>query len=250
MNLLQKLKKPFPVKSLKWRQGPGGKELVYIDARLVQERLDDVMGTDWQCKYTEVSDKQAVCNIGLKIDGEWIWRADGAGTTNIEEEKGMLSDAFKRAAVRWGIGKYLYVGFTKNDIPEWATQTGYDRLIEAREATITDRDINALHGHIEREEAFMLFDFLLNLKEGQESLLYDTFPAGKKSEMKRKMAELKEIGRQTMLEVADSLDIHARAEDQQGVDEIINESSDKLIQTLLANIPTSSHKYIMERINA
>jgi hypothetical protein len=35
-------------------------------------------------------------------------KADGAGDTDVEPEKGALSDAFKRAAVRWGIGRYLY----------------------------------------------------------------------------------------------------------------------------------------------
>jgi hypothetical protein len=38
----------------------------------------------------------------------WIWKSDGAGATDVEGEKGMLSDALKRAAVRWGVGRYLY----------------------------------------------------------------------------------------------------------------------------------------------
>ena len=37
-----------------------------------------------------------------------MWKADGAGQTDMEAEKGALSDALKRAAVRWGIGRYLY----------------------------------------------------------------------------------------------------------------------------------------------
>jgi hypothetical protein len=41
-------------------------------------------------------------------NGAWIWKADGAGATDVEGEKGMLSDALKRAAVRWGVGRYLY----------------------------------------------------------------------------------------------------------------------------------------------
>jgi hypothetical protein len=49
-----------------------------------------------------------VCNIGIRIAGEWIWKADGAGQTDMEADKGALSDAFKRAAVRWGVGRYLY----------------------------------------------------------------------------------------------------------------------------------------------
>jgi hypothetical protein len=49
-----------------------------------------------------------VCNIGIRMAGDWIWRGDGAGPTDMEAEKGTLSDAFKRAGVRWGIGRYLY----------------------------------------------------------------------------------------------------------------------------------------------
>ena len=48
------------------------------------------------------------CRIGIKIDNEWVWRSNGAGETQVEGEKGKFSDAFKRAAVLWGVGRYLY----------------------------------------------------------------------------------------------------------------------------------------------
>lgn len=35
-------------------------------------------------------------------------QTDGAENTDIEPVKGGLSDAYKRAAVKWGIGRYLY----------------------------------------------------------------------------------------------------------------------------------------------
>ena len=37
---LDKLKDPFPIEKVKYRQGPGGKQLAYIDARDVADRLD------------------------------------------------------------------------------------------------------------------------------------------------------------------------------------------------------------------
>jgi hypothetical protein len=71
-------------------------------------RLDDVCGAaGWQCEYPHAGGK-TICSIGIKIDGEWVWKADGAGDTDVEAEKGAISDAFKRAAVKWGIGRYLY----------------------------------------------------------------------------------------------------------------------------------------------
>src|SRR3569833_388338 len=83
--------------------------LDYIDDRDVMERLDEVCGpAGWQCQYPHADGKITVCSIGIKVGEEWIWKADGAGDTDFEADKGALSDAFKRAAVRWGIGRYLY----------------------------------------------------------------------------------------------------------------------------------------------
>lgn len=105
---LDELKDPFPIEKVKYRQGPGGKQLAYIDARDVADRLDEVVGQAfWQNRYTCVNGV-TVCEIGLKVDGEWAWKSDGAPETTIEAEKGALSDAFKRAGVKWGIARYLY----------------------------------------------------------------------------------------------------------------------------------------------
>jgi hypothetical protein len=111
---LSKLKEPFPQSQVSWRaqtvtkDGTKALALAYIDARDVMERLDTVCGVEnWQCRYPHANGK-TVCEIGIKIDGEWVWKADGAGDSDIEAEKGALSDAFKRSAVRWGIGRYLY----------------------------------------------------------------------------------------------------------------------------------------------
>jgi len=106
---------PFPVESVSWRVGntkadkSTGMALCYIDARDAMDRLDTVCGpAGWQNNYSEGMQGSIVCNIGIRIGNEWIWKADGAGNTDFEAEKGALSDAFKRAAVRWGVGRYLY----------------------------------------------------------------------------------------------------------------------------------------------
>lgn len=109
-----KLKAPFPQEQVSWRaqtvtkDGNKALALAYIDARDVANRLDEVCGpANWQNRYSH-ADKKTVCEIGIKIDNEWIWKADGAGDSDVEAEKGSLSDSFKRAAVRWQIGRYLY----------------------------------------------------------------------------------------------------------------------------------------------
>jgi hypothetical protein len=108
------LSAPFPPDKVSWRVGSTNKEktkgmaLAYIDARDVMDRLDEVCGpAGWQCSYPHANGK-TVCSIGIKIGDEWVWKANGAGDTDIEAEKGALSDALKRAAVCWGIGRYLY----------------------------------------------------------------------------------------------------------------------------------------------
>lgn len=104
----------FPQEDVHWRaqsltrDGTKALALAYIDARDVMERLDSVCGAaDWQDRY-EVHGGRVICYLSIRVDGEWITKADGAGDTAVEAEKGGISDAFKRAAVKWGIGRYLY----------------------------------------------------------------------------------------------------------------------------------------------
>lgn len=110
----------FPQSAISWRAqnvtktGEKALALAYIDARDVMERLDEVCGMDgWQCDYPHANGK-TICSIGIKCGDEWVYKADGAGDTDVEAEKGAISDAFKRAAVKWGIGRYLYNDAFKN----------------------------------------------------------------------------------------------------------------------------------------
>jgi len=114
--LLSQLKDPFDPKLVKWttKGGKSPNPLAYIDARDVMKRLDDVMGVgNYQTKYVPV-DGGFICELSLLIDGNWITRSDGASNTKIEPVKGGISDALKRAANAWGIGRYLYY------MPKWA----------------------------------------------------------------------------------------------------------------------------------
>lgn len=112
---LKDLAKEFPKEAVHWRaqtltrNGDKALALAYIDARDVMDRLDDVCGPEnWQSRYTETAKGRVLCEIGIKIGDEWVWKSDGAGDTAVEGEKGGISDALKRAAVQWGIGRYLY----------------------------------------------------------------------------------------------------------------------------------------------
>ena len=114
--LFDALSAPFPAESIDWRVGSTNKDktkgmaLAYVDARTVMDRLDTICGTEnWQANYTPCGNGMMICNLGIRFpSGDWIWKSDGAGATDFEGEKGALSDAFKRSAVRFGIGRYLY----------------------------------------------------------------------------------------------------------------------------------------------
>lgn len=122
---LDALAAPFPDSAISWRVGStnidrqtgkprgdkpaSGIALAYIDARDVQNRLDTVCGVaNWSDKYVETEKGRIICTLAIRIDGEWIAKSDGAGDSDVESEKGAISDALKRAAVKWGIGRYLY----------------------------------------------------------------------------------------------------------------------------------------------
>ena len=119
---LDDLKKPFDPRLISWRVGATNKKkrdqdknlpfkgiaLAYIDARDVMERLDSVCGAaNWQNTHPHANGKTS-CRIGIKIGDEWVWKENGAGDSAMDAEKGAFSDSFKRAAVLWGIGQYLY----------------------------------------------------------------------------------------------------------------------------------------------
>lgn len=112
---LKYLSAPFPRQAVHWRAqtvkktGEKALALAYLDARDVMDRLDMVCGPEnWQDAYTETARGRVLCKIGIRVGGDWVWKSDGAGETAVEGEKGGISDALKRAAVHWGIGRYLY----------------------------------------------------------------------------------------------------------------------------------------------
>jgi len=82
--------------------------VAYIDARDVMRQLDDVCGAEnWQDDYRLINN-QLFCGIGIFCNDKWIWKWDVGTESQTEKEKGVVSDSFKRAAVKWGVGRFLY----------------------------------------------------------------------------------------------------------------------------------------------
>lgn len=82
--------------------------LLYQDARVFMDILDETVGNEnWQKEYYEVKGN-VYCRIGIRTEDGWVWKADCGTESNVDAEKGEASDAAKRAAVSWGIGRELY----------------------------------------------------------------------------------------------------------------------------------------------
>lgn len=115
--IMSKLQAPFPTKDIEWRVSRSGVSnngkqwamvLCYVTNRAIQNRLDEVFGpAGWKNDYRDFM-QGILCTITCHVDGEWVSKSDGAEQTQFESLKGGLSSAMKRAAVQWGIGRYLY----------------------------------------------------------------------------------------------------------------------------------------------
>ena len=82
--------------------------VAYIDARDAMDLLDKVVGPEnWQDEYYEASGL-LMCSVGIRTEDGWAYKADTGTESNVEKDKGHASDAFKRACVAWGIGRFLY----------------------------------------------------------------------------------------------------------------------------------------------
>lgn len=129
---LKRLAAPFEPNDVDWRVQASGKRddgawwvrmVPYIDARAIQQRFDDVLGAEnWQVEYKSNPTSNEVggllCGISIYVGGRWVMKWDGAGAMDSgstggglsagDAMKGSISTAFKRAAVVWGVGRYLY----------------------------------------------------------------------------------------------------------------------------------------------
>jgi hypothetical protein len=87
--------------------------MAYIDARLIQDRLDEVLGVEnWEDAYKILPDGSVVCRLRCSSSAT----GGSPRPTSAAERaarrrrplKAAFSDALKRAAVKFGIGRYLY----------------------------------------------------------------------------------------------------------------------------------------------
>lgn len=173
--LFAKLRAPFDADELEWRfqnfkkgdyNGPG-LMMPYVQSRAVMDRLDAACGpgrwtdtmrcerkrADWVDRPKEgglpivcgYEARSWICTLDITLpDGTHVVHEDGADESDIEPTKGGISDALKRCAVKFGIGRYLYFlpKFTVQSkpnskdwrplLPPWARPGGSGRPEQGR----------------------------------------------------------------------------------------------------------------------
>jgi hypothetical protein len=115
--ITEALASPFDRTEIKFKpqavKGNRALPVAYVDVRVVQDRLDEVLGVEnWQDEYQMLPEGSVVCRLRLKIGGRWITKMD-VGSPSEQPDSGdrikaAFSDALKRAAVKFGVGRYLY----------------------------------------------------------------------------------------------------------------------------------------------
>lgn len=118
--LLDALAAPMPFKYRAQSSNEYGSNLVaYVDSRQVAARLDEVFGLNWSDEY-HIRNGSTFCRITVTLpDGKTMFREDLGTESATEKEKGEVSDAFKRAAVKFGVGRFLYdMGIARTDALE------------------------------------------------------------------------------------------------------------------------------------
>jgi hypothetical protein len=115
--LTHALAAPFELNEIKFKpqtvSGNRALAVPFVDARVIQDRLDEVLGVmGWQDSYQFLPDGSVLCRLQVRLGSEWITKEDVGGQSEQPDEgdrrKAAVSDALKRAAVKFGIGRYLY----------------------------------------------------------------------------------------------------------------------------------------------
>ncbi len=86
-------------------------------------RLDAVLGPEnWWDEYAP-GENSVLCRLTVRLpDGSILTKADAGGYAGMpdsgDDDKSGFSDAFKRAAVKFGVGRYLY----RDGVPDFVTR--------------------------------------------------------------------------------------------------------------------------------
>ncbi|WP_246196277.1 Rad52/Rad22 family DNA repair protein [Aquisphaera giovannonii] len=133
LDLFAALAAPFEHDEVRIRP-QGNQKLQYVTARTVMNRLDDVLGpSNWWDEYIP-QEKSVICKLTIRLpDGSTLTKSDAGGYAGMsdqgDDDKSGFSDSFKRAAVKFGIGRYLY----RDGMPRYVRDRLHAGAQQARE---------------------------------------------------------------------------------------------------------------------
>jgi len=121
-DLFAALAAPFDPDEVKVRS-QAGRQLHYVTARTVMNRLDEILGPEnWWDDFVPL-EHSVICRLTIRLpDGAVLTKSDAGGYAGMadpgDDDKSGFADGFKRAAVKFGVGRYLY----RDGIPLFARE--------------------------------------------------------------------------------------------------------------------------------
>ena len=128
----RRLTEPFAADAVSWRAGSVSRDrkraqaLPYAEPRVYEDRLNDVLGPDWSCRFKTWGDQRLICELTVRVGDDAgevreVTRTSTGefdGSDKVAQGTVAEAQAFKRACSKFGLGRYLY------DVP--ITWVGYD----------------------------------------------------------------------------------------------------------------------------
>jgi hypothetical protein len=111
---------PFDASEIKLRT-QAGRQMPYVTARTIMNRLDEVLGPEnWWDDFVPL-EHSVICRMTIRLpDGTILTKCDAGGYAGLadpgDDDKSGFADAFKRTAVKFGVGRYLY----RDGVPRFA----------------------------------------------------------------------------------------------------------------------------------
>jgi hypothetical protein len=130
-DLFAALAAPFSAQETRVRT-QANRQVQYITARTAMNRLDSILGPEnWWDEYTP-GENSVLCRLTVRLpDGTTLTKADAGGYAGMpdqgDDDKSGFSDAFKRAAVKFGVGRYLY----RDGVPTYSSKDSGPRTQES-----------------------------------------------------------------------------------------------------------------------
>lgn len=163
--------------------------LLYKDARVDMYYLDRYVGADsWQRTH-RAEGNDFICGISIKNEaGEWITKEDVGELSNVSANKGRASDAFKRAATNWGIGRELYSSPKIQLILK-----KYETYINNRTKNVAlSNDVSFFVSEIEYDEKKRIIKALV-IKDGNGNYRF-AYPDAKRNEIQKRIEAAQQVG--------------------------------------------------------